>query len=183
MEHTRNKLTSFETIFFNRLSNYLDTKLYFFGSVQRNDYLPKYSDIDVDIFTENENSTIIKMMHLLDVEKSEFKKFIWKLNVNNKLITGYKLLCKTKENNIIVEFSIHNQKYKKEILKEHVDKTDIPFYATYLLIFIKYLYYKFNIIPSSVYRNIKKFILTYIIGKKFDHFLVLDIKKHNKEIL
>jgi len=25
--------------------------------------------------------------------------------------------------------------------------------------------------------------LTYIIGKKFDHFLVLDIKKHNKEIL
>jgi len=81
METTKNKLTHQEEVFFNKLSNYLDTQLYFFGSIQRDDYLPKSSDIDVDIFTENENSTITKMMNFLNVERSKFKKIIWKINI------------------------------------------------------------------------------------------------------
>jgi len=83
METTRNKLTEHEKKFFYRLSNYLDTKLYYFGSVQRGDYFPSSSDIDVDIFSENENNTIIKLMNFLNVEKNEFKRFVWKLNTNN----------------------------------------------------------------------------------------------------
>ena len=176
METTRNKLTQDEKIFFYKLSNYLDTKLYYFGSVQRGDYFPSSSDIDVDVFTENENGTIIKFMNFLNVERSEFKRFVWKLNKNNKLAYGYKLMYKNIEHNFSVEFSIYNEKYKNNILYEHNDKKDIPLYATILLIIIKFLYYTLNIIPSQWYKESKKFILSTLIFKKIDHFVVIDSK-------
>ena len=177
METTRNKLTYDEKKFFYRLSNYLDTQLYYFGSVQRGDYFPSSSDIDVDIFSENENNTIIKLMNFLNVEKSEFKRFVWKLNTNNdKLAYGYKLMYKNTEENFCVEFSIYNEKYKRHILYEHNSKKDIPLHATILLIIIKFLYYTLNILPKNWYTESKKFILSTLIFKKDDHFVVIDPK-------
>ena len=52
METTKNEIPEYNKIFFEKLKNYLDMKIYFFGSVQRNDYFPKSSDIDVALFTE-----------------------------------------------------------------------------------------------------------------------------------
>ena len=177
METTRNKLTYDEKNFFYRLSNYLDTQLYYFGSVQRGDYFPSSSDIDVDIFSENENNTIIKLMNFLNVEKSEFKRFVWKLNTNNdKLAYGYKLMYKNTEEKFCVEFSIYNEKYKRHILYEHNSKKDIPLHATILLIIIKFLYYTLNILPKNWYTESKKFILSTLIFKKDDHFVVIDPK-------
>ena len=94
MENTKHQLNNFQKTFFDKLSNYLDTKLYFFGSIQRNDYFPGSSDIDVDIFTENENSTIAKLSNYLKVNKHEFKKVVWKLNTTSEVITGYKFMYK-----------------------------------------------------------------------------------------
>jgi predicted nucleotidyltransferase len=177
METTRNKLTKDEKIFFFKLSNYLDTKLYYFGSVQRADYFPNSSDIDVDIFTHNEKSTIMQLMNFLNVERKQFKRFVWKLNNNNdKLAHGYKLMYKNEANNFSVEFSIYNEKYKRYILYEHNDKKDIPLHATVLLIIIKFLYYTLQIIPSKWYTEAKKFILSTLIFKKDDHFVVIDPK-------
>lgn len=177
METTRNNLTYHEKKFFHKLSNYLDTKLYYFGSVQRSDYFPSSSDIDVDIFTENETNTIVKLMNFLNVEKSKFKRFVWKLNNNNdKLAYGYKLMYKNKENKFSVEFSIYNEKYKRRILYEHNDKKNLPLHATILLIIIKFLYYTLNILPSKWYNETKKFILSTLIFKKDDHFVVIDGK-------
>ena len=53
METTKNEIPEYNNIFFEKLKNYLDMKIYFFGSVQRNDYFPKSSDIDVALFTDN----------------------------------------------------------------------------------------------------------------------------------
>ena len=58
MEKTRNKLPDNINKFFDDLTKYMDTKLYFFGSVQRNDYIHGLSDIDIDIFTDNIDSII-----------------------------------------------------------------------------------------------------------------------------
>ena len=80
METTRNELPPYAKEFFYKLSNYLDTKIYFYGSVQRPDYFPASSDIDVDIFTDNESSTISKLQYFLGVEKFKFKKFLYKLH-------------------------------------------------------------------------------------------------------
>jgi hypothetical protein len=173
METTKNTLPSYSTQFFNKLSNYLDTKLFYFGSVQRGDYFPKSSDIDVAIFTENVDSIITKMQNMLNVNKNEFKKFVWRLNSNNSLVNGYKILYKEPENDFIAEFSIYNEKHRNDILFEHNDKRDLPFYATFLLIFIKILYYTLEIIPSTWYIQSKRFILTYIIGKKEDNFVII----------
>ena len=55
--------------FFIDLQNYLDTELYFYGSVNRSDYVHGKSDIDVAIFTDNEYSTISKLQHFLHVKR------------------------------------------------------------------------------------------------------------------
>lgn len=177
MEVTRNKLSDYEKSFFHRLSNYLDTKIYFFGSIQRHDYFPSASDIDVDIFTDDENNTIIKLMNFLNIGRDEFKKVVWKLNTNkDKLAYGYKLNYKNLEQNFCVEFSIYNEKYKDAILYEHNGKTHLPLHATILLVLIKFLYYTLHLIPSKWYTKMKRFILSRLIFKKEDHYVVIDPK-------
>ena len=177
METTRNKLTEHEKKFFYKLSNYLDTKLYYFGSVQRGDYFPTSSDIDVDIFTDNENNTILKLMNFLNVGRDEFKRVVYKLNTNNdKLAYGYKMNYINLEQKICVEFSIYNEKYKDAVLYEHNGKKDLPLHATILLIIIKFLYYTLNIIPSKWYTKMKKFILSTLIFKKESDYVVIDPK-------
>ena len=99
METTVNKMSDYATTFFNSLSNYLDTKIYYYGSIQRIDYFPNSSDIDVDIFTDNEQSTISKLQNFLGIERHEFKKFIYKLHKTNVLVHGCKVKYKSKENN------------------------------------------------------------------------------------
>jgi predicted nucleotidyltransferase len=173
MEHTKHKLTDYEKIFFNKLSNYLETKLYFFGSIQRDDYFHGLSDIDVDIFTENENSTIAKLSNYLNLNKHEFKKVIWKLNTTGNLVNGYKIMYKDEMNKLVVEFSIYSEKFKKQIIDEHKSKIDIPFYATILLVILKYLFYKLHIISDEWYIKGKKFILSPLIGKPYDDFVRL----------
>ena len=74
METTRNALPSKLKHFLDKLKDYLDTPLYYYGSVQRKDYVAGQSDIDVAIFTDNENSIISKMCHFLHVKRKEFKK-------------------------------------------------------------------------------------------------------------
>ena len=72
METTKNDLPVNVKKFFYNLSEYLDTKMLYFGSVQRSDYVPGKSDIDIDIFTDNENSIITKMQHFLGSPKSAY---------------------------------------------------------------------------------------------------------------
>ena len=78
METTKNKLTSEQMKFFKKLSNYLDTKLYYYGSIQRNDYLFGTSDIDVCIFTNNNTETKYKLVSFLGLKKKEYKKIVLK---------------------------------------------------------------------------------------------------------
>jgi predicted nucleotidyltransferase len=177
METTKNKLTPYQISFFNRLSTYLDNKLYFFGSIQRNDYFPESSDIDVDIFTNNESATIVQMMNFLHVDRDQFKRFVWKLNVNGNLAKGHKIMYKEPDRKLAVEFSIYNEIYKPAVLYEHSQKSVIPFYASGMLIFIKILFYKLGLIPGILYTKLKGFILSYMIAKDKDHFVIIDYNK------
>lgn len=176
METTKNELPDFANSFFSKLRNYLDTKIYFFGSVQRYDYFPTSSDIDIAIFTDNINSTIGKLQLFLDVNRSDFKKFVWRLNYDNSLVTGYKIMYKEPHRNFAVEISVYDEKYKNSILAEHNGKSILPFHATVMLIIIKFLFYTLGIIPSEWYIYLKKSILSTLIFKKPDEFVVLDLK-------
>ena len=79
MANVKDKLTPFEQVFFNKLENYLDKPIYFYGSILRDDYFPQMSDIDIDIFTDNENSTITMLQNFLNLPNNAFKKCIYRL--------------------------------------------------------------------------------------------------------
>jgi predicted nucleotidyltransferase len=176
METIKNKINDNNIQFFEELSEFLDTKLLFFGSVQRADYFPGESDIDVDVFTENENQTIAKLQHFLHAKRSQFKKCVWRLNHNNQVVYGHKIFYKNNEEKIFVEFSIYNEKYKQGVLKEHLLKTNLPFYASWFLILLKFLFYNLKIIDKKTFTYWKKKILSVGIGLPESQFVVFDEK-------
>jgi hypothetical protein len=175
--HKNNRLSEHASDFFNRLRNYLDTKLYFYGSILRTDYLPGQSDIDVDIFTDNEAQIISQMSAFLHIPKQKFKKIILrssssKLNNNlfqngspsSNLIHGHKVTYYDMDNSLKVEFSIYNEKNKREILMVHLSKSNLPIHASFLLWILKILFYHLQLISTENYRFLKHNTLSLLIG-------------------
>ena len=173
METTANKMSDYASVFFHKLSNYLDTKIYYYGSIQRVDYFPNSSDIDVDIFTDNEQSTITKLQNFLDIERYEFKKFVYKLHKTNILVHGYKVKYNNRENNFTTEISIYNEKNKENVLYEHNSKTTLPFYISVILIILKTFYYNLGLLPKNMFFNIKKFLMNYLVEGEDVEFISL----------
>lgn len=175
METTKNELPKNVKDFFYHLSDYLDTKLLYFGSVQRSDYVPGKSDIDVDIFTENEYSLMAKMQHYLHVQKKDFEKVAW--IIKEVPIYGYKLKYENKKEDIIAEFSIYNEKFKDVVLSQHNNKHILPIYITILLYIIKFFYYQIPLLSKKTYGYLKRVILNGGLGEEIDaRFLVLHSK-------
>jgi len=178
METTKNQMPPYAQMFFNKLSSSLDLKLYYFGSIQRKDYFPNSSDIDVDIFTPNEKSTIYQLQHYLNIQRKDIKKFIYKLQKKNNIVTGYKINVKVPEHNFFTELSIYNEYYKEDIILEHTRKSFLPWYITTLLVIVKYMYYNLNILPDFIYKKLKKFLIQYCIDGKEADFIIVDIKEN-----
>jgi hypothetical protein len=162
--HANNKLSEHASHFFNSLRDYLDTKLYFYGSILRTDYLPGQSDIDVDIFTDNEARAISQISAFLHIPKQKFKKIIWRSRMTNRLIYGYNVKHSDMENSFKVEFSIYNEKNKREILTEHLSKSKLPTHASILLWILKILFYHLQLISIENYRFLKHNTLSLLIG-------------------
>ena len=178
METTKNKMPTNANYFFDKLSKYLDTKIYYYGSIQRIDFFPESSDIDADIFTDNESSTISKMQHFLHLPKYEFKKVVYKLHKTNKVVYGHKVKYKDSINKFKTEISIYNNNDKEDVLIEHNAKVDLPFYISFLLIMLKTFYYNFGILPKQIYIYFKNFIMDYMLEGEDVEFITTDIPKH-----
>jgi len=157
--------------FFKRLENYLDTDLYFYGSVNRPDYVHNKSDIDIAIFTDNEYSTIAKLQHFLHVKRNAFDKIIWKLD--GKMVYGYKIKCE-KYIDIKCEIAIYNNDFKDILIKEISQYNSVPTHVAFLLFILKTLYYTFPIISQQTYASYKRYIFNEImLQKKNTVFLLL----------
>ncbi len=178
METTKNELPPNAINFFNKMKNYLNTKIYYFGSVQRIDYYPNSSDIDVDIFTDNEQQTISYLINFLGLNKYEFKKFVYKLHKTNKLVYGHKVKYKEPINNFTVEISIYNERIKNDVLLEHNSKMNIPIYISLMLIILKCLFYNFNLLSKTNYKYIKGLIINNLVEGRDIEFVTTDIPKH-----
>ena len=116
------------------------------------------------------------MQHFMNIDKKKFKNFIWRLNHDNTMAHGHKVMYKNEEQNFNAEFSIYNEKYKQGILKEHLAKTILPFYATWMLILLKFFHYTIPLLEYKTFSYLKKKILTLGIGLPDDQFIVLDSK-------
>jgi hypothetical protein len=170
METTKNDLPKNTKTFFYKLSEYLDTKMFYYGSVQRSDYVAGKSDIDVDIFTDNENSIISKMQHFLHLKKSDFKSIVWILN--DVQVYGYKVKYENLEEQIVAEFSIYNDKFKDIIIKEHTSKFILPFYVTILLYILKFFYYTIPLLSKKQFNSSKRFVLSKCLGRDYEKFII-----------
>ena len=174
MEITKNKLTQEEIVFFKNIKIILDTQIYFYGSIQRYDYLSLYSDIDVDIFTNDEKGTIIKLQNYLNVKKSDFKRTLCIMFKSNIIIPGYKLKYIDKDNKINVEFSIFNERYKNQVIESQKVQIKTPYFTCLIILFLKILYYELNVIPFKIFRKIKNYLLG-ISNKDKQNYIIMDM--------
>ena len=156
--------------FFYDLQNYLDTELYFYGSVNRSDYVHNQSDIDVAIFTDNENSIMTKIQHFLHVNRKAFDKIVWRLD--GKIIYGYKIKC-DKIIDLKCEIVIYNNDFKEQLINEMNRGKVIPFYISILLYILKMFYYKVPILSSKTYAAYKRFLFNDLLVKKDSVFFLL----------
>jgi len=161
-----------ETIL-NKFSEYLDTKLYFFGSIQRSDYFHNKSDIDIDIFTVNVNTTIYKIQHFFQVSKKDFKRFYMRLGANNRLVDGYKIKIVRPEYNLKCELLIYDEKFKEGVIATHKRKNSLAFYQNFLLYILKVCHYYLYFFDSSSYYKLKQKILN-VSPKTDDDFIVFN---------
>jgi hypothetical protein len=175
METTKNEMPSYAKVFFHKLSKYLDNKFYFYGSVQRNDYFPNSSDIDADLFTDTEQSTILKLQNFLGVKKYQFRRFVYKLHKTNKIVRGHKIKYIDLDNNFTTEISVYNEKDKNDVLVEHNSKSVLPFYVSFFLIILKTIYYKLRLISERTYTYFKKILMNYMIEGEDVEFVGIDI--------
>jgi hypothetical protein len=171
METTKNILTPEQRNFFDRLRNYINKPIYFYGSIQRNDYFPGKSDFDIDIFTDNESSTMYTLSNFLNLKKSDFKKSVYK--VNNDVVYGYKIKYKDNINNIKMEMGLYNERFKDIVIKDHKKDFELPLYISIILVFIKFLFYNLKIISKEMYKRLKRLIMNDNDELKF---IVVDIK-------
>lgn len=172
---SKNKLTLEESKLLNGLSDYLEIPLYYYGSIQRNDYVPSESDIDVAIFTDNEKSTLIKMQNYLNMDRHNFKRVLWKLKKNNTITYGYKI--KYNNNKMKIEFAIYNEKFKADIIEYQTSCINIPFYISFMLYILKLIYYKLHFLSLPVYSSLKRKIFSLVDGSgQEEQFIVLKHK-------
>ena len=158
-------------LFFKKLNHYLDTDLYFYGSVNRTDYVHDKSDIDIAVFTDNEYSIMTKLQHFLHVNKNAFDKVVFKLE--GKMVYGYKIKCE-KYINIKCEIAIYNNDFKDILLNDMSKYESLPVYISILLFMLKSIYYTFPIISQKTYSEYKRYLFNDImLNKKDTVFLLL----------
>jgi hypothetical protein len=156
--------------FFIDLQNYIETDLYFYGSVNRPDYVHGKSDIDVAIFSDNEYSTISKLQHFLRVKKEAFDKIVWK--INGIMLYGYKIKC-DEHINSKCEIAIYNNDFKSTLLKEISQYNSIPIHIYVMLFILKTFYYTIPILSKKTYSEIKRYIFNKLMIDKKDTIFYL----------
>jgi|TARA_B110000093_G_scaffold183426_1_gene234803 hypothetical protein len=174
MEYTNNKLTYSQRSFMNNLSRHIDSPIFFYGSVQRSDFIQGISDIDICIFTENMKTMIMKVCNYLRVEQSSFKQIIWKQKRDNKILYGYKMMYEMNENCGPIEIVLYSKKDQDYIVEDAIAKSSLPWYASLSLYVLKQLNHYTFLLPGTNYRSIKAMILSDMINKPRKIFIKMD---------
>jgi predicted nucleotidyltransferase len=159
MEDIKDRLGDYRYNYFSNLQKYLDTELYFYGSIKRSDYFQKGSDIDITVITDNVHSTLSKLQNYLNIKKTEIKKIYQKFYIRSKsIVVGYKIKYEDKERNFSFDILIYDEKYRKSVIENLNDINNLPGYMIVILITIKMLYYSLGIISKDIYLYLKNSI-------------------------
>jgi predicted nucleotidyltransferase len=144
--------------YFINLKKYLDdTELYFYGSVIRNDYVKNKSDVDLCIFSDNEQSILNKLKFYLHIQSKDIKKVIKKYENDGMLIYGYNIDFIIDE--IKCQLHIYNEKFKDNLLNEMQAPLKSPFYINIFLYVLKLFYYIIPILSKETYSSVKNYYI------------------------
>jgi hypothetical protein len=179
MEDIKNKMPMHKKIFFTNLEKYLDTPLYYFGSIRRYDYSPANSDVDAILFTNNEASSISQLQNWFHVSKNDFKKVVKFLTPQNLIVYGHKLKYKNIKQNISADISIYNVNDEENIKRDDKRKIDMPVYIVTMLVMLKFMYHQVGILPKPWYNYLKQLLMD-IVDDGIDF---LKIKSHTWKFL
>lgn len=154
METTRNKLTEKQQRMFDELKQTLNNQpIYFYGSIQRVDYICGYSDIDIALFSDDMDSTISRLCGFFHVSKDTAKPFVYVLP-HHRMIHGKKMLVNSENGKL--EIAIFNQSDKDIILQDYAKQMNLSIILLWLLYFVKLFYYVFPILTNTQYKYIKQ---------------------------
>ena len=171
MEDIKERLGNYKYNFFKNFQDYLDTEIHFFGSIKRDDFFEKASDIDIIIVTDNMKSTLFKIQHYLNIDKNKIQKIFQQYSVYDKgIITGYKVKYENIETDISFDLLIYEEKYRYEVMKNVNDINNLPTYMIIILYILKILYYKLHFITKSLYLYLKSFIFCCYFNKEFRYY-------------
>lgn len=150
-----NQLTPIAAEFCNKIRVATSLPIYFYGSIQRLDYIQDHSDVDVFMFSPNVDETVQTIRYLMNNQSFKLKKVVYNAPHTSSFIYGYKI--KNKAANM--EMSIFPLSYQSIILTENEKKTNLPLFVVYLLMILKYMYYRMGILSSSLFKTIKNYLL------------------------
>ena len=159
LEEVKDKLTKNQYNYFLQIKEQIDLPLYFLGSITRCDYIKGKSDLDLEVFTDNFNSTILKMEYLFDFYQRKTKRNFIVFEISNIPISGYKYYFKDKQRDVSFDFTIYNKACQKTVLHHRIIEKNIPYLLSLFLVMIKILYYHLSIISNNNYSYIKKYFL------------------------
>jgi predicted nucleotidyltransferase len=182
MEDIKERLGEYKYNYLTNLQKYLDTELYFYGSIKRLDYFSNASDIDIAIITENVNSIISKAQIYLNIKKKDIKKIYQKLSNSNNIVKGYKIKYENTDSNLNFDLLIYDKKYKKTVIENINEINNLPTYLVIILVIIKIFYYNLGLISKDMYLYYKNTLFYMYFNKKFEIYnkknmstIILDI--------
>ena len=159
MEDIKNKLGDDKYYFFQKLQQYVESELIFFGSIKRCDFMKENSDIDIAIISDNIDSTLKKLQTFLNLQNTKIRRIVQKIPNKNTVIYGYKTNYENESDKISLEIIIYDEKYRKDLIT-HINKiNNMPFYILLPLIILKFFYYKLNIISADCLKYFKVILL------------------------
>lgn len=174
MEYTKNNLSPEIKTFFKKLSNYIGEKVYFYGSVQRFDYFPEHSDIDVHVFSDNIHELINRLRHYLHLKNKYIKKIMIYLSESKYMVYGYKIIYRSNDLKLKTEITVYSNKYKKVVLKDDNAVINIPSYIVFVLFILKVLYYQLSILDKQQFNFYKcNLINNYVHFKKSENMSLI----------
>jgi hypothetical protein len=177
MDVVYNDIGECAKLFFHHMSIYMDTTVYYYGSVLRIDYIKGKSDIDVEIFVEDEKSAVAKLQSFLKLKRYEFRPFVYNMSISQKVVKGIKVKFIDSCKHFETEISIYNSKHKDTILYEQQKKANLSLIVIFFLYLLKMLYYSFGIINEDLFKTMKKHLL----GDGGDfNFMITDVDPEHK---
>lgn len=170
---TKNEIPIHLQEFLHKMEKEMGLQFYYFGSIQREDYIPGLSDIDIDVFAKRQSpkNVVMAIANRLHISFQKIKKIEWTIPLTGKRVSGYKIKYRF-HNAWPIEFSIYSFVDQPYVLYHHAEKLWVPFWVGWILIVLKYLFYKYHILPSSFFYESKRWVMSYGMGIAPDEFLI-----------